>query len=61
MFRKCVTVALVAVTLLASGLYAKEEREAAMDVMGGKETKQGKVCRNMGWSGGDNAAYGKIN
>lgn len=49
MFRKCVTVALVAVTLLASGLHAQEEApaagrlEAAMDAMGGKEMKQDKV------------------
>jgi hypothetical protein len=65
MFRKCITVALVAVTLLASGLHAQEDapaagrREAAMDAMGGKEMKQDKVCRKAGGSGGGHAVWGK--
>jgi len=57
MFRKCVTVALVTANLLASGLHAQEDaparrREAAMDAMGEKEMKHGKVCRferREGW------------
>lgn len=57
MFRKCVLVGLVALTLLTPGLHAQGEkaaasrrRETGVDTMGEKEMKQGKVRLKMeGW------------